>query len=61
MIIFSRKFLTVFFFFAQNIDRGYMLEPPHRGGSNEYPQSMLESSYYNKKVMYTHVNPTFTI
>ena len=23
--------------FAQNIDRGYTLEPPHRGGSNEYP------------------------
>ena len=28
-------------FFAQNIDRGYTLEPPHWGGSNEYPQSML--------------------
>ena len=27
--------------FAQNIDCGYSLEPPHRGGSNEYPQSMF--------------------
>ena len=27
--------------FAQNIDYGYALEPPHRGGSNEYPQSVL--------------------
>ena len=25
--------------FAQNIDCGYSLEPPCRGGSNEYPQS----------------------
>ena len=22
---------------AQNIDYGYFLEPPRRGGSNEYP------------------------
>ena len=32
------------FFFqisAQNIDCGYSLEPPRRGGSNEYPQSMF--------------------
>ena len=26
---------------AQNIDYGYSLEPPRRGGSNEYPQSMF--------------------
>ena len=26
---------------AQNIDCGYSLEPPHRGGSNEYAQSMF--------------------
>ena len=25
----------------KNIDCGYSLEPPHRGGSNEYPQSMF--------------------
>ena len=35
---------------AQNIDLGYLLEPPRRGGSNEYPQSMFLSR--NKK-MYT--------
>ena len=28
---------------AQNIDCGYSLEPPCRGGSNEYPQSMFLS------------------
>ena len=26
---------------AQNIDCGYPLEPPRRGGSNEYQQSMF--------------------
>ena len=26
---------------AQNIDCGYLLEPPYRGVSNEYPQSMF--------------------
>ena len=26
---------------AQNINCGYPLEPPQRGGSNEYPQSMF--------------------
>ena len=32
---------------AQNIDCGYSLEPPRRGGSNEYPQSLFSSR--NKK------------
>ena len=26
---------------ARNIDCGYSLEPPRRGGSNEYPQSIF--------------------
>ena len=30
-----------FLFLLQNIDCGYSLEPPRRGGSNVYPQSML--------------------
>ena len=29
-------------FFNLNIDCGYSLEPPRRGGSNVYPQSMFE-------------------
>ena len=33
----------IFLIFAQNIDCGYTLEPPRRGGSNEYPQSMFWS------------------
>ena len=28
----------IFLISAQNIDRGYSLEPPRRGGSNEYTQ-----------------------
>ena len=31
----------IFLISAQNIDCRYSLEPPHRGGSNEYPQSMF--------------------
>ena len=27
----------IFHISAQNIDCGYLLEPPRRGGSNEYP------------------------
>ena len=30
-----------FLFLLQNIDCGYSLEPPQRGGSNMYPQSMF--------------------
>ena len=44
---FIRKMLIFFLTFAQNIDCGYTLEPPHRDGSNEYPQSMFWSK--NKK------------
>ena len=31
----------IFLISAQNIDCWYSLEPPRRGGSNEYPQSVL--------------------
>ena len=31
----------IFLIPAQNIDCGYSLEPPRRGGFNEYPQSMF--------------------
>ena len=31
----------IFLISAQNIDCVYSLEPPRRGGSNEYPQSMF--------------------
>ena len=50
---------AIFLIFAQNIDCGYKLEPPRRGGSNEYPQSMFLSK--NKKNRYTPANPNFAI
>ena len=31
----------IFQILPQNIDCGYSLEPPRRGGSNEYPHSMI--------------------
>ena len=54
---FHWKIFDIFLIFAQNIDCGYTLEPPRRGGSNEYPQSMFWSK--NKKNMYTPANPIF--
>ena len=38
---FQLKKNDIFLIFAQNRDCGYTLEPPRRGGSNEYPQSMF--------------------
>ena len=46
----NRKFSDkklIFYISAQNIDCGYSLEPPRRGATNEYPQSMFLSR--NKK------------
>ena len=56
---FQLKNFDIFFIFAQNIDCGYTLEPPRRGGSNEYPQSMFWSKI--KKNRYTPAFPSFTI
>ena len=44
---FQIKNSGIFLISARNIDCGYSLEPPRRGGSNEYPQSMFLSR--NKK------------
>ena len=44
---FQIKNSDIFHISAQNIYCGYSLEPPRRGGSNEYPQSMFLSR--NKK------------
>ena len=37
----KKKKSDIFHISAQNIDCGYSLEPPRRGGSNENPQSMF--------------------
>ena len=44
---FQMTIFNIFLIFAQNIDCGYTLEPPH---SNEYPQSMFWSK--NKEIVY---------
>ena len=44
---FQIKNSDIFHISAQNVDCGFSLEPPRRGGSNEYIQSMLLSR--NKK------------
>ena len=56
---FQVKNSDIFHISAQNIDCGYSLEPPRRGGSNKYPQSMFWAEI--RKIMYTPVNPSFTI
>ena len=38
---FQIKTFDIFLISAQNIYCGYSLEPPQRGGSNEYPQFMF--------------------
>ena len=47
MAIFLIKNSDIFYISAQNIDCGYSLEPPRRGGSNEYLQSMFLSRNKN--------------
>ena len=44
---FQIKNSDIFHISARNMDCGYSLEPPRRGGSNEHPQSMFLSK--NKK------------
>ena len=56
---FQIKFFDIFHISAQNIDCGYSLEPPRRGGSNEYLQSMFWAEI--RRIMYTPVNHSITI
>ena len=55
--VFRYKNSDIFHISAQNIDCGYSLEPPQRGGSNEYPQSMFLSR--NKKNYVYPCKPQF--
>ena len=56
---FQKISFDIFLIFAQNIDCGYSLELPRRGGSNEYLQSMFWSK--NKKNRYTPAYNSFAI
>ena len=51
------KNCDIFLIFAQNIDCGYLLEPPRWSGSNEYPQSMFSTR--NKKNNVYSCKPQF--
>ena len=42
----------IFLISAQNIDCGYSLEPPRRGGSNEYPQSMFWAEMWKISIFF---------
>ena len=50
------KKIDIFLMLAQNIDCGYTLEPPNRGGFNKYPQSMFWIK--NKENKYTPALPS---
>ena len=54
----SDKNADIFHISAQNIDCGYSLESPRRGGSNEYHNICFWAEI--RKIMYTPVNPSFT-
>ena len=47
---FQMKKYANFLMFAQNIDREYMLEPPHCGGSKDYPGSICFRAKIRKNV-----------
>ena len=49
---------------AENIDCGYSIEPPRRGGSIEYPQSMFwsrkkKNNVYPCKPQFYYINVGF--
>ena len=65
---FPDKNYDIFHISAQNIDCGYSLEPPRRGGSCYRLGEAVLTSTHNlcfrakiRKIMYTPVNPSFTI
>ena len=64
MKIFQIKNSDIFQISAQNIDCGYSLEPPRRGGSNEYPQSIFlnrnkKNNPYSRKPQFYYIKVGF--
>ena len=60
----DKKKSDIFHISAHNIDCGYSLEPPRRGGSNEYPQPMFlsrnkKNSVYPCKPQFYHIKVGF--
>ena len=62
---FQIKNSEIFLISAQNIDCGYSLEPPRRGGSNEYQQYMFlsrnkKNNVYPRKPQFYYIKVGFT-
>ena len=60
----DKKKSDIFQISAQNIDCGCSLEPPRRGGSNEYPQSIFlnrnkKNNVYPCKPQFYYVKVVF--
>ena len=55
---FTRMYI-IFLISAQNIDCGDSLEPPLRGGSNEYPQSMFRAEIWKISESFIWKLPVF--
>ena len=52
----------IFLISAQNIDCGFSLELPRRGGSNEYPQSMFWAEIWkNIRIFYLEIFPFLVV
>ena len=61
---FQIKILIFFHISAQNIDCGYSLEPPRRGGFKEYPQYMflsgnMKNNIYPCKPQFSYIKVGF--
>ena len=52
-------YTLVSLFCQKNIDCGYSFEPPRRGGSNEYPQSMFWAEIWKKYLNFLSENFPF--
>ena len=62
---FQKKILIFFLFLLKNINCKYSLEPPRRGGSNEYAQSMFlsrnkKNNVYPCKPQFYYIKVAFT-
>ena len=62
--IFQIKIFDIFHISPQNIDCGYSLEPPRRGGSNEYPSIYVlgrnkKNNVYPFKPQFYYINVGF--
>ena len=55
----SRENFNMFHIFDQNIDCGYTLEPPRRGGSNRYTQSIFWNRNKIKSTLVYHCTPQY--